>query len=174
MKKITASEAKQNFGDLLDSVARGPIGIERHKKIKAIVCTPEAFLGAAVPDAEYSIEARLAARAEQRLVDQARLIKHQRIALELVLISPEEQMHAIGQARAEVQRWRDNSLCNEEYASQWERLLAMPVAQLAKQMVSESSTWGKALLQNSPWHVVVFRGLFSDEKVEIFEPKALA
>lgn len=168
MQQMTASHAKQNFGELLDALAHGPVAIERHKKVKAIVCSPEAFkaqivggvggAGEAVqesmPPGGQLLAERRAARAAQLLVDKERLIKHQRVAIELLLMPEAKQRALIEQARAEVARWRRERLCSPDYADRWDELLARPVADLARAMASESLEWGVALRQNSPWHVV--------------------
>lgn len=149
MHQMTASHAKQNFGELLEALAQGPVAIERHKKVKAIVCSPEAFN--ARPDQGLVLAERRAARAAQRLVEKDRLIKHQQRAIELLLMPEDQRSAAIERARAEVARWRRDRLCSPDYADRWDDLLARPIAELARAMGSESLDWGAALRQNSPW-----------------------
>lgn len=152
MHQITASHAKQNFGELLEALAHGPVAIERHKKIKAIVCAPEAFQALS---SEASILAeRRAARAAQRLVEKDRLIRHQKLAIDLLLMPKDRRDALIQRALAEVARWRRERLCSADYADRWEDLLLRPVEELAQAMASESLDWGTALRQNSPWPVV--------------------
>ena len=43
MQQISATEAKQTFGTLLDAATNAPVAIERHGKIKAIVASPAFF-----------------------------------------------------------------------------------------------------------------------------------
>ena len=152
MHQITASHAKQKFGELLEALAQGPVAIERHKKIKAIVCAPEAFQALS---SEASILAeRRAARAAQRLVEKDRLIRHQKLAIDLLLMPKDRRDALIQRALAEVARWRRERLCSADYADRWEDLLLRPVEELAQAMASESLDWGTALRQNSPWPVV--------------------
>jgi PHD/YefM family antitoxin component YafN of YafNO toxin-antitoxin module len=153
MHRVTASQAKQNFGELLEAAARGPVAIERHRKVKAIVCSPEAFEAQAGRD--RVLAERRAARAAQALVDKERLIKHQRLAIELLLMPKPQRAKLVQRARAEVARWRAEHLCSPEYSDRWDQLLAQPVEGLARAMASETLEWGTALRQNSPWHVVV-------------------
>ncbi|MGS5089424.1 type II toxin-antitoxin system Phd/YefM family antitoxin [Hydrogenophaga sp. A37] len=152
MKQITSSAAKQNFGELLDAAALAPVAIERHKKIRAIVCSPEEFqrrTGQATQLAE-----RRAARAAQALVEKDRLIKHQRLAIHLLLAPRAQQKALIANAQQEVARWRRDHLCSADYSDRWDALLKLPVKELAQAMGSESLDWGTALRQNSPWHGV--------------------
>lgn len=149
MRQMSSSHAKQNFGELLETAAREPVAIERHKKVKAIVCSPEVFQQR--PDPERRLAERRAARAGQALVEKDRLIKHQRLAIDLVLMPASRREALIDQARAEVQRWRRERLCSEDYIARWEALLALPVEELARAMASDSLEWGTALRQNSPW-----------------------
>lgn len=152
MHQITASHAKQNFGELLEALAHGPVAIERHKKIKAIVCAPEAFQALS---SEASILAeRRAARAAQRLVEKDRLIRHQKLAIDLLVMPKDRREVLIQGALAEVARWRRERLCSADYADRWDDLLQRPVKELAQAMASESWDWGTALRQNSPWPVV--------------------
>ncbi len=152
MQHMTSSRAKQNFGELLDAIAQGPVAIERHKRVKAIVCSPDAFNAQAA--AGQVLAERRAARAGQLLVDKDRLIKHQKLAIDLLLMPPAERVRLIQRARAEVARWRLNRLCSSDYADRWDDLLNLPVGGLAQAMGSELMDWGTALRQNSPWHVV--------------------
>lgn len=149
MQQISASQAKQNFGELLDAVAAGPVAIERHKKVKAIVCSPEAFKGHS--DRDQQLAERRAARADQALLEKERLIRHQRLAIELLLMTPAEADAQIAQARLQVERWRRERLCSPDYIERWEHLLSLPLPELARAMGSDSLEWGAALRQNTPW-----------------------
>jgi len=149
MKQITSSAAKQNFGELLDAAAQAPVAIERHKKVRAIVCSPEEFQRRAGPEA--LLANRRAARAAQALVEKDRLIKHQRLAIHLLLAPRAEQRALIERACQEVARWRRDHLCSADYSDRWDALLKLPVKELAQIMGSENLDWGVALRQNSPW-----------------------
>lgn len=153
MQQVTSSHAKQNFGELLEALAHGPVAIERHKKIKAIVCSPEMFRDQS--SAERVLVERRAARAAQLLIEKDRLIKHQKLAIDLLLMSKVKRAELIRRAREEVARWRRDRLCSPDYADRWDDLLSRPVEELARAMGSDSLEWGPALRQNSPWHVVV-------------------
>lgn len=152
MRQMSSSHAKQNFGELLEAAAHEPVAIERHKKVKAIVCSPEAFQGRA--DRDGQLAERRAARAAQALVDKDRLIKHQRLAIDLILMPQPQREALIARARAEVERWRRERLCSEDYIARWDALLGLPVEALASAMACESLEWGTALRQNSPWLLV--------------------
>ena len=67
MEQMTASRAKQNFGELLEAVAKGPVAIERHKSIKAILCSPDVFRAAVEGHSTpgQALQDRRAARAAQ-------------------------------------------------------------------------------------------------------------
>lgn len=155
MQQTTASRAKQNFGELLEALAQGPVAIERHKKIKAIVCAPENFQGAR--SAWSDLAERRHARAAQVWVEKDRLIKHQQLAIDLLTMPKSQSRALIGRARAEVDRWRHDRLCSPDYADRWDALLSMAIADLARGMCSDAAGWGAALRQNSPWHVVLAR-----------------
>lgn len=152
MRQMSSSHAKQNFGELLETAAQEPVAIERHKKIKAIVCSPEAFQGRS--DRDRQLAERRAARAAQALVEKDRLIKHQRLAIDLMLMRRPQREALIARARAEVERWRRDCLCSEDYIARWETLLGLPVEELVRAMASDSPEWGAALRQNSPWLLV--------------------
>lgn len=156
MEQMTASRAKQNFGELLEAVAKGPVAIERHKSIKAIICSPETFRvameGQSLPG--QALEDRRTARAAQQLVEKNRLIKHQKLAIDLLLMPETKRQELIALARAEVLRWRRDRLCSTDYADRWDDLLGRSIGDLAQTMCSETFVWGAALRQNSPWHVI--------------------
>ena len=153
MQRMTSSRAKQNFGGLLDALAKGPVAIERHQKVRAIVCSPESFTQQS--DATQALAERRAARATQLLVDKDRLIKHQRLAIDLLVMPKAQRDRLIQRARTEVAKWRSHRLCSSDYADRWDDLLNQPIAALAVAMGSDALEWGPALRQNSPWHVVL-------------------
>ncbi len=153
---MTASRAKQNFGELLDALAQGPVAIERHKSIKAIICSPEVFHRTAgdIACPNQALEERRVARSVQQLVEKNRLIKHQKLAIDLLLMPEDKREELIMRARAEVLRWRQDRLCSADYADRWDELLGCSIGDLAHAMCSETDEWGAALRQNSPWHVI--------------------
>lgn len=71
---------------------------------------------------------------------------------------PARRRALIALAREEVRRWRRDRLCSADHADRWDELLGRPVGDLARAMCSETSEWGAALRQNSPWHVIVAAG----------------
>ena len=153
MQQMTASHAKQNFGDLMAAVGQGPVSIERHKKVRAIVCSPEVFHQQRTPGP--ALDERRAARSAQQHVEKDRLIRHQRLAIDLLTMPRAQSAELVRLARAEVDRWRRDRLCSPDYADRWDALLAQPVAGLARGMCSDAEGWGTALRQNSPWPVVL-------------------
>jgi PHD/YefM family antitoxin component YafN of YafNO toxin-antitoxin module len=152
MQQMTSSRAKQNFGELLDALAKGPVAIARHKKVKAIVCSPEVFREQS--STAQVLSERRAARAAQLLVERDRLIKHQGWAIDLLLMPKARRDELVRRARFEVARWRRDRLCSADYADRWDALLDQPARDLAKAMGSDMQGWGAALRQNSPWQVV--------------------
>ena len=152
MQYISATRAKQAFGDLLKASAKGPVAIERHGKIQAVLYAPDAL---ALPtDASDAHQERLLARAQQKLIDKDRLIRHQRIALKLLMEPPNTGQAMIANARSVVQAWRVRRLCTMDFIERWSAMLDLPIQALALEMSSEKDPWGPALRQNSPWHDV--------------------
>ena len=157
MKQMSSTQAKQNFGELLEALARGPVAVERHGKVKAIVCSPEDFgqrADARSASTDRALAARRAARAAQQLVEKDRLIRHQKLAIELLLAPRAVRSALLRRARAEVARWRRDRLCSPDYADRWDALLDRPIEDLARAMSSDTLEEGTALRQNSPWTVV--------------------
>lgn len=149
MEQFSSTRAKQSFGELLKAAALGPVAIERHGKVQAIVAAPGYFTGVSAAQDEQA--ARRLARANQSVVEKDRLIRHQRIALDLVTLPADERDRMIEQALAVVQRWRQERLCSSDYIERWSALLKLPAVALAMAMVSDADGWGPALRQNSPW-----------------------
>ncbi len=146
MKSISASEAKQNFGELLAEAAKAPLRIVRHGKAVAAV-VPAAWL----EQHAAKIDPRLAARAAQREKDRAREDKHRRIALALLTASARERKAMIKQAQQMVDRWQAEHLCSADYIEGWRVWLRLPTAELAKAMTSNDDAWAKPMRQNSPF-----------------------
>lgn len=143
---VSASEAKQNFGELLAQAQQGPVRIVRHgKPVAAMV--PAAWL----ERPGLSPNHRAAARAAQQAVDRAREDKHRRIALALLLASPRDRKAMLTQARLRVDRWQAEHLCSHDYIEGWRRWLDLPVADLVKAMTSTEDAWARPMRQNSPF-----------------------
>lgn len=149
MEQFSSTRAKQAFGELLEAASRGPVAIERHNRVKAIVAAPEFFSGASRD--EVRLAERRAARAAQTLLEKERLIKHQRIAIGLLTLPKKEQEKLVRRAQGVVARWRAEHLCSQDYIDRWHSLLGMPVRDMAIAMTSDLDGWGTALRQNSPW-----------------------
>lgn len=154
MRQISSTLAKQNFGDLLRAAAQGPVAIGRHRKVQAIVASPE-FFAASDPAATRSAVRRLE-RANQAIVERDRLIKHQRIAVALLTSPAKERNRMIRRARATVEQWRRLGLCSDEYIERWSGILGLPAREMALAITTDTDEWGPALRQNSPW--TGFRG----------------
>ncbi|MGQ0709560.1 MAG: type II toxin-antitoxin system prevent-host-death family antitoxin [Rhodoferax sp.] len=146
MKSISASKAKQNFGELLAEAAKAPVRIMRHGKAVAAV-VPAAWL----EQAAAQVDPRLAARAAQQERDRAREDKHRRIALALLTASAPERKAMIQQAQRMVDRWQAEQLCSADYIEGWRAWLRLPTAKLAKAMTSNDDAWAKPMRQNSPF-----------------------
>lgn len=144
MDKISASDAKQSFGRLLEMAASAPVGIERHGKLVAAMVPPQWLSRSDL------LDERRVAREQQKQVDQSRLMAHQRVAIEL-LSHPEMADQLLSAARAQVQRWATQNLCSDDYIDRWHQWLALPQAELAQLMCSDANGWGKAMRQNSPF-----------------------
>lgn len=149
MQQISATQAKQTFGHLLDASSHGPVAIEKHGKIRAIVASPEFFAAASQQQAELA--ERKMVRLAQAMREQERLIKHQQIALNLVTLPPAKAKAWVREAQTVVAQWQADRLCSRDYIEQWQTLLQRPLPELAKAMVSDLDGWGPALRQNSPW-----------------------
>lgn len=140
---ISATSAKQNFGEAIERAAEGPLEIKRHGRTVAIMVPP----GYEFHD--LALERKLA-RANQEKVEAERLIRHQRIAIKL-LKDPVVATPLVDEAKAVVDRWEREALCSSDFVSMWRRLLALPVPVLAERICDDLNGWGAALRQNSPW-----------------------
>jgi hypothetical protein len=149
MQQFSSTYAKQHFGQLMKASALAPVAIEKHGKVQALVMAP-AFQVASRSAHDPLAERRLA-RLEQSVIEKDRLIRHHRIALNLLTREPAEREGMIQRARDTVERWRREQLSSRDYIDRWAALLALPVHQLANAMVSDAEGWGTALRQNSPW-----------------------
>lgn len=152
MEKFSSTQAKQNFGQLLKAAAQAPVAIERHGKVQAMVGSPEFFLHpAATQKAQEANTARRFARLQQSVIEKDRLIRHQRIALDLATLPAQACKAMIERALAVVERWRKERLCSLDYIDRWSAILRLPPKEMASAMVSDADGWGTALRQNSPW-----------------------
>lgn len=144
MKRLSSTELKNRLGALLASLQE-PICIERHGKPVAYLVAPGNG-----PVSERELERRTA-RLVQAGIEKDRLVRHQQIALDL-LVSPRKTAAArIEASQREVDRWERDGLCSADYIRRWRDLLRLPVPQLAQAMSSDLDGWGTALRQNSPW-----------------------
>lgn len=91
------------------------------------------------------------ARAEQAVVVQRRLNRHQAIA-ERLLADHAGATQLICQAQATVARWRAERVCSNDYIDAWTAVLAKKPAEIAAVIVSDAEGWD-ALRQCSPWPV---------------------
>jgi len=145
MMMFSATDAKKNFSEALDKAEKGAVGLQRHGKTVAMLIPASSFVD------NQRLEKQLA-RAEQRTIESNRLIKHQKIALQLV-VNPDTAAPLIQQATEAVARWEREKLCSHHYIDRWRSLLALPILELAQEMCGDVNGWGKALRQNSPWHL---------------------
>lgn len=153
MNAVAASHVKQNFGEVLAQAARGPVGVERHRKLVAVIVPPDWI------ERHGAQDERRAARATQRQVELARLAAHQQIGIELLCASPAQRRERIAAARREVDRWEAGQLCSADYISRWRDWLALPVPKLVQRMCSDAQGWGVAMRQNSPFAVSAPRAM---------------
>ncbi|HRK37434.1 MAG TPA: type II toxin-antitoxin system Phd/YefM family antitoxin [Burkholderiaceae bacterium] len=146
MKSVSASEAKQNFGELLAQAAKAPVRIVRHGKTVAAV-VPAAWL----EQHAAKVDPRLAARAAQQEKVREREDKHRRIALALLTAPAPQRKAMIQQAQQMVDRWQAEQLCSPDYIEGWRAWLRLPTAELAKVMTCTDDAWAKPMRQNSPF-----------------------
>jgi hypothetical protein len=148
MDKVTASEAKQAFGNVLARAAVAPVAIEKHGKVVAAMVSP-AWL-----ERSQQWDERTHARREQKAVEQGRLMAHQRVAIALLSLPEPGRRRLLQAARREVRRWQDGQLCSRDYIDRWNEWLALPKAQLVERMCSDAGGWGQAMRQNSPFAIL--------------------
>jgi len=100
-------------------------------------------------------QAGMAGRDRSRLVAEARakasLIVHQRIAERLLSASNDEAQAMCERARAELERRRLEVSCPVENINFWVEILNLPIAEIAKAIVSDMDGRGTAMRENSPW-----------------------
>lgn len=149
MKQFSSTRAKQNFGELLSAATLEPVAIEKHGRLQVIVAPPHFFTAAQA--SVDGLQARRLARLGQTVVEKNRLIRHQRIAFDLVTVPAAVRKKMIIGAKEIVERWRREQLCSRDYIDRWSAILRLPAKEMALQMTSDDNPWGQALRQNSPW-----------------------
>lgn len=149
MNLVSSTLAKQNFGQLLKASETEPVAIEKHGKVHSFMVSADYFARFAVDSDGHA--ARNLARMRQSAVEKDRLIRHQRIAFDLVTLPADQLEELIDGAKAIVVRWRAEQLCSSVYIEMWERILSMEPIEMAQAMVSDADGWGASLRQNSPW-----------------------
>lgn len=102
MQQISSTQAKQAFGRLLEVATRGPVAIEKHGKVKAIVASPEYIAEAGRQDVRLA--ERRTARTNQTLLEKDRLVRHQRIAIDLLTLPATQRKALVQRARTVVER----------------------------------------------------------------------
>lgn len=153
LPQIPATQAKQAFGEMLDRLRTSKaVAITSHGRVKAIVSTQEMW-----DEREQQFEhdtdlmERKLARAQQSRVELDRLQRHAQLAIDLLSSSADQRALILAAAKARVARWRAQVLCSEDYIGRWDRLLSLPVKELAKEMIGDCDGWGNALRQNTPF-----------------------
>ncbi len=149
MEQFSSTRAKQCFGQVLLASALAPVAIEKHGKVTAILASPD-FYERAQAACEASAS-RVLARTTQACVEKDRLIRHQRIALDLALLPSSETSRLIRNAMSIVNRWRNERLCSKDYIEKWDEILQLPPKKMAETIVSDMDGWGPSMRQNSPW-----------------------
>lgn len=94
---------------------------------------------------------RLRARAQQRLVEEAKLNRHKEVASRLLAADEEVLRLLLARARAWVRTWRETEVCWLDYIERWEAMLELPIERLAAEMVGDCNGCGRALRQCSPF-----------------------
>lgn len=126
-----------------------PVAIEKHGRVQAIVAAPQYFAGAQT--SADVMGARRLARLGQTLMEKNRLIRHQRIAFDLVTAPAAGRKKMVARAQEVVAQWRREQLCSLDYIDRWSAILQLSPREMAAQMTSDVDAWSPALRQNSPW-----------------------
>lgn len=158
LPEIPATQAKQSFGEMLDRLrADAAVAITSHKRVKAVVTTPEVWSRALIAiEAADSNSDRVQARVDQERVEFERLQRHALLSIDLISSSPERRDELLTAARARVLRWRAKNLCSNDIIELWEGLLSLPIQDLAREMVGDMGGWGRVLRQNTPFSLGPF------------------
>jgi antitoxin (DNA-binding transcriptional repressor) of toxin-antitoxin stability system len=155
---LSATQAKQSFGELMHLVTQGHvINITSHQRIKAVVSPPDATISVStLTQAEDALQPRRLALEKQASIDAQRWAKHARWAIQLLTMSATKRRQCVRAAQVNVERWKRDKLCSDDYIAQWERLLRLPVKELAQAMVGDLQGWGRSLRQNTPFDEALF------------------
>ena len=89
---------------------------------------------------------RVQARIQQANREEERLKRHLPVAAILRGVQRDE---VVRYAKSEVQRWRQQSLCSQDYVDSWEQLLSEPLRAAA--VLEERSPFARRLRQNTPF-----------------------
>ena len=127
MFTLAASQAKQNSDALIGQLAQSPMAVQ------------------SVPNP------RQIARLAQQQCELRRLMRHQKLATDLLRAPIEIQQQNLQAAQKVVERWQAEQLCSADYIQRWRHWLALPLPELARLMCSEAEGWGPAMRQNSPF-----------------------
>ncbi len=160
MQSITASFAKQNFGQALRMSAQGPVRVERHRKTVAGLVSPQWLDAQERRDAPSGeLQERQMARRAQQQTEQKRILWHQRVVIALLCAAPYQRRRMLARARDEVQRWQEQRLCSPDYIKRWRKWLALDLRELAQVMCADAGGWGNAMRQNSPFRASTDKAL---------------
>jgi hypothetical protein len=96
------------------------------------------------PDRQF---AQMQARQDQAAINERRRIKHLPVAQ--ALRNPNLAPGIITAARRQIELWRSQHLCSQDYITAWEALLAEPL--LAAKLLEEHSLYAIQMRQNSPF-----------------------
>ena len=96
------------------------------------------------PDRQF---AQMQARQDQAAINERRRIKHLPVAQ--ALRNPNLAPDIIAAAMRQIELWRNQHLCSQDYISAWEALLIDPL--LAAKMLEEHSLNAIQMRQNSPF-----------------------
>lgn len=150
MKSISASYAKQNFGDALLMALDGPVSIEKHGKSVAILSGPSLF------KEQDRVKLKKMARLQQKNIENERLIRHQKVAIRLLSDPDDVVVSLIEKAKDEVHRWKLLNSCSSDYIERWNSILQNSSREIAHLICSDLDGWGVALRQNSPWKMATY------------------
>lgn len=150
MKSISASYAKQNFGEVLLMALEGPVSIEKHGKSVAIMSSPSLLKG------QDRLELKKMARLQQKNIENERLIRHQKVAIRLLSDPEDIVINLIEKAKAEVRRWELLKSCSSDYIDRWDGILQKSSREISRLICSDLDGWGSALRQNSPWKMATY------------------
>ncbi|MDA1117662.1 MAG: type II toxin-antitoxin system Phd/YefM family antitoxin [Proteobacteria bacterium] len=143
-RTVSATAAKQHFGELLARAARGPVGIVRHGRVVAYVVPPES-----VAPPPSGVQAMLRARALQAEKHEARRREQLVFAKNL---APRDRSAAL----TVVAGWETQQLCSPVYIKAWRALLALPRTALRAKL-AQGDDLTRVLLANSPLTPLIAR-----------------